>query len=162
MSNVNIINNVGETAVNLRYSSITISDSLFKNNAGTIGGAMYVIGGTLSLNNVTFDGNSATGDGGAVSVIATDVEMNNVKMINNRALASTFSGGGLYSSSSLNFNVYNSYFFNNSAFSYGGALAFGQEGIYNVTGSVFESNTALVFNHFILFIAKYVTNLNVL
>jgi CSLREA domain-containing protein len=81
--------------------SVVVEDSLFRNNVADEGGAIYMVGGDLTVRNSTFLSNSADGAGGAI-MAWTNVFSNDVHIVN-----STFHG-------------------NTSAFYDGGAIAFAE------------------------------------
>lgn len=58
---------------------VTITNSNFTNNNGTIGGAIYAISGTVSVRGTTFAYNSASDQGGAVwSAVNTSISMSSI------------------------------------------------------------------------------------
>ena len=74
--------------------NITIKDSAFTSCSTTIasGGAIYLNGGTLTLSNTSFTGNSSGYNGGAIFVKTGTLEMNSGTIAANTA---TGSGGGV-------------------------------------------------------------------
>lgn len=83
-------------------------------NSTLTGGGGIQANGTLTMSNVTFSGNSASGgDGGAIYYNGSGLTMNNVTVANNAA--SGGGAGGLHkSTSTLNANIRNSIFSGNT------------------------------------------------
>jgi len=75
-------------------ANITIKDSAFTSCSATIanGGAIYLNGGTLTLSNTSFTGNSSGYNGGAIFVKTGTLEMNSGTIAANTAIGS---GGGV-------------------------------------------------------------------
>ena len=75
-------------------ANITIKDSAFTSCSATIanGGAIYFDGGTLTLSNTSFTGNSSGYNGGAIFVKTGTLEMNSGTIAANTAIGS---GGGV-------------------------------------------------------------------
>lgn len=97
------------------------------------GGAIINNGGTLTVNNSTFTGNSA-GNGGGISNLG-NTTVNNTSFINNTG---TNSGGAIHNGGPL--VITNSTFTGNSAPD-GGAIFNGVGGALTVTNSTFSGNT---------------------
>ena len=118
--------------------NVSCTDCEFYNNTATVsGGALY----SGSVTNCYFEGNSAGQHGGA---IAYPGQISNCVFVGN----STDGTGGAISmpaaswySDSILISVTNSYFENNSAATYGGAI-FGDKSSLKITNSTIVGNTA--------------------
>jgi len=64
--NCNFYNNTA-AAISVQNARLTVTDSIFTDNSGTNGGAIYSYIGTLVLTGNTFNGNTATQSGGAIN-----------------------------------------------------------------------------------------------
>ena len=147
-----------DTGVDLTLDGVTIA-----NGSSTDGAGMMLLGGTVTVTNSTFSGNTATGNGGAIySSSNTDLTVSSSTFSNNTAgsggairitdtstatvSSSTFSansasnGGALYPNSSNPMMVINSTFTGNTAVNGGGAIS--NHGTAIVSGSTFTNNTA--------------------
>ena len=141
---------------NQKAGSVAVSASTFDHNtSGTTGGAIYVEGTTLSVNNGTqFSNNHAESYGGAIYVygVETGLTVNGATFTSN---SSGKSGGAisLWSDGKVGgdqqFEINNAVFDNNSATSKGGAIAWlqteytakdGQQ--LSITNSTFTHNSA--------------------
>jgi CSLREA domain-containing protein len=96
----------------LHLLNVTVNNNTC-NTVNTGGGGIQA-NGTLTMSNVTFSGNSATGgDGGGIYYNGAGLTMNNVTVANNTATGG--GSGGLHkSTSTLNANIRNSIFANNT------------------------------------------------
>ncbi|MCA9985163.1 MAG: hypothetical protein KDE59_12740, partial [Anaerolineales bacterium] len=150
-------NNVGAFNGPAIFSSgkLTIDDSLFLNNQGTNGGAIYTTGGAgvteagdIVIRNSRFEGNTAQSQGGAIRSRWSRIQISNTLFLNNQATGGSQSQGGAVATSSW-LNITDSYFAGNAADYAGGAIANGGEwnldvdpAIITVNGSTFENNAA--------------------
>lgn len=116
--------------------TVTVSNSIFKNNSATTGGALYGYM-TASITGSTFDTNASTfGNGGAIAGNGAALTIVNSLFKSNSASAS---GGAVYNTASV--STTNSAFLSNTSGSNGGAVY----GIaLNFSTSTFNSNTASV------------------
>jgi fibronectin-binding autotransporter adhesin len=97
-------------AISIQAGTVTVNNSTLANNiaecsVGATGGAIDN-GGTLTMDNCTLSGNSATGDGyngGGINNGGT-LRMNNCTLVNNSVSAGfgTPNGGGIYNGGTLN------------------------------------------------------------
>ena len=120
-------------------SSVTISDSVFDDNAAQYGGAVYSQECAVSVEGSQFTDNSAVHYGGALylDAVATTVTLDGVTIDGNSADA----GGGVYLDDYTDLTVTDSVFSNNTAADNGGALYVDAGGV-DATDSTFEDNTA--------------------
>ncbi len=102
-------------------ANITIKDSAFTSCSATSanGGAIYFDGGTLTLSNTSFTGNSSGYNGGAIFVKTGTLEMNSGTIAANTA---TGSGGGVSVGSGGTFIMSGGKISGNSAGLYGGGI----------------------------------------
>lgn len=134
----------GGGAVYNLSGSFEISNASILNNrvdsgSASGGGILNDVGGSLTLNNVVFDMNSARRAGGAVednSGAASEMTFTNVTMNNNYAGPVPGNGGGLHITGPGNVTITGGEFTNNVAFSEGGAL-------WNGAGEMTVSNALL-------------------
>ena len=145
--------------INSTYT-VTLKNLILINGNNEKGGAINNTG-TLTLENTTFNNNTATTDGGAIenyanlNIINSTFTNNTVTTHNGGAIHnagsaalnitnSTFTlntaneGGAIYTDGNL--NIVNSTFINNTANRYGGAIY--NNGVLNISGSTFTGNTA--------------------
>ncbi|KAG2428080.1 hypothetical protein HYH02_014471 [Chlamydomonas schloesseri] len=91
-------------------------------DAGVGGGAVYMEGGSLTMNSTEISSNTAEGPGGAVACAqGTTLAMHNCTLVANTAAAA--SGGAVWADARSNVTLRNSRFLNNSAALDGGAVA---------------------------------------
>jgi len=134
------------TGVKFTVQNLTIANGL-KNIAGNPGGGgIFSNGGTLTVTNSTFSGNSASGggisgagiDGGGILYLGA-LTVTNSTFSGNRA---SRSGGGIFNYGDLGtLTVTNSTFSGNSAGEDGGGIA-SNGGTLTVTNSTFSGNSA--------------------
>ncbi|MDQ2784849.1 MAG: hypothetical protein M3Y58_07595, partial [Chloroflexota bacterium] len=152
IANSTFFNNTAADSGGAIFSNVgvvTISGSTFTNNsvtssAGGAGAIETLSGGTLTVTNSVFDGNTSGGDAGAI-IVQSPSTVTNSRFKNN--IAKTGRGGGILTTSAL--TVVNSTFDGNAAGT-GGAGAFGTGGggIYaefdacTVVNSTFSNNSA--------------------
>jgi predicted outer membrane repeat protein len=74
------------------YGALIMSNITMKHGSGTIGGAIYVYGGSVTLSDCTFDSNTATG-AITVNVVGGAATLSNCTFVNNVAATN---GGALY------------------------------------------------------------------
>ncbi|MCA9988269.1 MAG: hypothetical protein KDE59_28375, partial [Anaerolineales bacterium] len=150
-------NNVGAFNGPAIFSSgrLTIDDSLFLNNQGTNGGAIYTSGGAgvteagdIVIRNSRFEGNIAESQGGAIRSRWSRIGISNTLFLNNQVTGGSQPQGGAIGTSSW-LTITDSYFAGNSADYAGGAIANGGEwnldvdpAIITVNGSTFENNAS--------------------
>ncbi|HLM00920.1 MAG TPA: choice-of-anchor Q domain-containing protein [Pyrinomonadaceae bacterium] len=113
----NTATGAGGAMQNFSTSTLHLINTTVNNNtcnSTLTGGGGIQANGMLTMSNVTFSGNNAAGgDGGAIYYNGTGFAMNNVTVANNTA--SGGGSGGLHkSTSTLNANVRNSIFANNT------------------------------------------------
>ena len=124
-------------ALDVAYSTLTVTGCTFYNNSAITGGALCVEGGTLNLTGNTFQNNSVRIDGGALLAIIDMLILLENTFQNNSAGAT---GGALrveYGTHNLSENTFKY----NSAGIRGGALS-ASHAMLNLTGSTFQYNTA--------------------
>ena len=110
-----ISNNGKGSAIYIMGSGYDISNSIFINNHGLYGGALYSnTGGTV--NRSSFFNNSATNDGGALYLVKGSTNINSSNFTNNSAK----NGGAIYTDSTLIINECN--LTNNHVTHNGGAI----------------------------------------
>jgi trimeric autotransporter adhesin len=120
--------------------TMTVSNSTFSGNSapGAYGGGIYNLG-TLTVSNSTFSGNSATSGGGIANY--GWVAVSNSTFSGNSATAL---GGAIFSLGNYSgMAVSNSTFSGNSATDYGGAIFSGYGGTVTVSNSTFSGNSAI-------------------
>jgi predicted outer membrane repeat protein len=122
--------------------TLTVTNSTFSgNSAGAYGGGIYNNGGTLTVTNSTFSGNSAPGGyGGGIANYAGTVTATNSTFSGNSAGAS---GGGIYNNGG-SVTITNSTFSGNSApnAANGGGGIDNYAGTVTITNSTFSGNSA--------------------
>ena len=121
--------------------TVTISNSTFSGNSASYGGGLENGNGTVSISNSTFSGNSAPGpaalaSGGGLDNFGGTLSISNSTFSGNSA--SSGQGGGL-SNYGGTLSISNSTFSGNSA-SYGGGLSNG--GPLSISNSTFSGNSA--------------------
>jgi predicted outer membrane repeat protein len=133
----------GGGAINTNSGTLIISISTFSDNsASRYGGGIYTkSGGTLTINNSTFSGNSFTGSGAGAGAISS---YNSTLTISN----STFSGnsadwasGGAIVTDSGTLAISNSTFSGNSADRFAGAI-YSYNGPLTISNSTISGNSA--------------------
>ena len=123
-----------------KTSSLKLENMIFQGNTASVdGGGLYNTGSNSTLLNITFRQNTATNSGGGIYNSQSDLIQQNITFDQNSAGRS---GGGManyYSHPTLT----NVTFYNNSAATYGGGLAqsFSSPTLINVT---FNGNSASV------------------
>ncbi len=121
--------------------SVTIKDlTITKGKINVYGGAIYTIGGDLSLSNSAIKSNVAGDIGGGIYSNDTNVTISDSSIIGNTAERSH--GGAIYfvsSDGSHTFDILNSTFNNNTSAEDGGALKIAG-GIVDITKSSFIGN----------------------
>ena len=139
----------------LSSGKLTIDDSLFLNNQGTNGGAIYTTGGAgvteagdIIVRNSRFEGNSAESQGGAIRSRWSRIVISNTLFLNNQVTGGSQPQGGAIATSSW-LTITDSYFAGNAADYAGGAIANGGEwnldvdpAILAVNGSTFINNSS--------------------
>jgi|GEM_PF-1890571 len=115
--------------------TLSVSDSTFSRNSAPDGGAIFNLG-PLTVSHSTFDDNSATTSGGAIWS-ATDMTISNSILSNNTAHAGV---GGAILNYSGTMHVTSSTFSGNSA-SHGGAIINRSQGTLNVSNSTLSHNS---------------------
>lgn len=121
--------------------TLSVNNSAFTNNNGGIqlGGGIFNFGGTLTVLNSTFSGNTS-GDGGAIGALGTTT-IANTTMSGNHASGE---GGGFFSNSASSpVSIVNSTIANNTTGGDGGGIAV-ETGTTQVTNSIVAKNTAAV------------------
>ncbi|MDX2077622.1 MAG: hypothetical protein SFZ02_14430 [bacterium] len=136
----------GGAIVNIVGGTLTISNSTFSgNSASTDGGAIFNYG-SLTISNSTFSGNSAT-FGGAIFNSDRNLTISNSTFSGNSA---SNDGGAIHSSMSSFLTISNSTFFGNSATDEGGAIF--NSGFLTISNSTFSGNSAtnggVIFSNF--------------
>lgn len=125
----------GEDAVNFK-----VRNSLFTNNGGGTGGAMYVVGGqTLEIVNCLFEENSVENTGGALRI--QDTDNYNIRDCSFESNRSSSSGGAIYLLRG-NGNISTSEFLSNLG-NFGGAFVNYTNGVVNIDSCLFDGNISL-------------------
>ena len=133
-------------------AELDVTNSYFKGNGGTAGGAIAMFGDNgaapeHSISNTVFEGNTAdrTGDklgkGGAIYNAGT-LTVDGTRFENNTASAQ---GGAIYVHPKAELDVTNSYFKGNGGTAGGAIAMFGDNGAapeHSISNTVFEGNTA--------------------
>ena len=131
------------------HTSITIADCLFTNNNGDDGGAVWLClsNSDVSIENCTFQNNSATSKGGGVRFYDSNgnVSITNCTLQNNSA---TYGGGGVWLDLSTgDVSITDCTFQNNSATDGGnGGGGGGGMSVYVSTGDVSITNCTFQYN----------------
>ncbi len=105
----------------------------------TSGGGMYNAGGSPTLGNLTFSGNSAANGGGMYNVSASEPALNNVIFSSNSAT----NGGGIFNSASSPI-LTNVTFNNNTATQFGGGMENSNGSSPTLTRVTFAGNHAYI------------------
>ena len=126
-------------AILSRGGTLTVSNSSFSGNSATYGGAISEDGATLTVTNTAFTNNSAGLEGGGIVVWNTGtIVVSNSRFSGNSA----GNGGGIYIRRSF-LTVANGVFTDNSAGGSGGAIdIFGDWTSTSVVESTFSNNSA--------------------
>ncbi len=158
-------------AINSLLGTLTVENSIFKNNDTTAGssgngtmgygGAIYTdganasganslpgpIGGTITIRNSQFDGNIGAGQGGAMFLFGYSgdkVIVDKSTVINNKIIkdgTNNALGGGIRIGVD-NFTITNTTIANNTALSQGGGLWVGENSKGSITNSTLSGNKA--------------------
>ena len=115
--------------------------AVFKNNAGSSGGAIYLYQAQLSVDGYTFEGNTAKNNGGAIyqDTGASDVTASNTTFKGNTANSH---GGAIAITGNL-LNLGNCLFEENNTKSQGGAIyQFGADSKVTASNTTFKKNTS--------------------
>ncbi|MBW2253688.1 MAG: hypothetical protein JRI25_03725 [Deltaproteobacteria bacterium] len=83
----------GGAVVNDADLPITILESTLSSNTADYGGAVYLLDGSLTLDNSTIDGNTATGSGGGICIWEGSLTVDGATLSNNTA---SLAGGAVY------------------------------------------------------------------
>ncbi len=138
-------NNGGAIIVSNSITSLLLKDSVIKDSSSNQGGAIHVMGGTLTVENTTFTNNSAN-CGGAIyhNAHSSTLNVKDSSFEANKATSTGTAGGaGAIHMNSGKLNVENTDFNDNTAVSNGGAInVFNFANAINVTGSRFNRNSA--------------------
>ena len=140
--NSSISNNTSEEsgAIDNEGGTLTISNSSFSGNSAARyrGGAIYSYG-TLSISNSSFSDNSANWEGGAI-VNGGELSINNSSFSGNSAVVRGRAGGAIYNRHGT-LTVTNSSFSDNSAGGDGGAI-YNRYETLSISNSTFSGNSA--------------------
>src|SRR5205807_970621 len=126
--------------------TVTISNSTFSGNSASYGGGLDHCNGTVSISNSSFSGNSTT-DGGRLSrgrgLDGRVISNGGTLSISNSTFSgnSASGGGGLFNNSNGELTISNSTFSGNSADSGQGGGLFTFYGEVNIGGSIVAENT---------------------
>jgi hypothetical protein len=119
----------------LTLNNLTIANG---SNSGFDGGGIYNNGGTLTITNSTFSGNSANNGGGGIYNNGGTLTITNSTFSGNSAN----SGGGIANGGSVVVSITNSTFSGNSATGLGGGGIYKSAGTLTITNSTFSGNNA--------------------
>ena len=138
-----IVANHGASNGGAIYSSnqlTLVRTSVTNNSAGNGGGISNLVGGTLTVVDSTFSGNSATEVGGAIQSRG-GATIQNSTISNNSSVGN---GGGLYNVSTGFFTIENSTIVGNSTSGYGGGIynANSTSGSVSIASSILSDGTA--------------------
>ena len=87
--------------IEARSDELSLTNCIFENNHAEYGGAIYINGGILTINDCTFKNNNATNWGGAICAEKTDITLKKSRFSNNNGKKDA--GGAIYlQKSSLN------------------------------------------------------------
>lgn len=119
-----------------------VNNSIFINSSyGISGGALYWRGINATILNSTFFHNSVSNGGGAVSIYNDNSLIKNCKFFDNYRYKNENGGGALLFSGSVNSNVIDCLFVNNTSFNgYGGGVSGGTN--LTIINSTFINNSA--------------------
>lgn len=133
VKNIQMKNNIAPFTIEISGGSVSIEGLVMSNNKGPLKVGMYSF---LSLSSSSFLNNR----GGAIILdgLGSSANISNILCEGNTG---TTYGGCLYCKSNANVTIFNSDFINNTAISYGGALA--NEGKMNVTNATMIGNKAI-------------------
>ena len=120
-------------------STLTLQNLTFSGNSASGGGGMYTENGNLTLTNVTFSNNSANhGSGGGIFNKGGTLTATNVTFMDNYAF---LDGGGIYSYRTARIVLANGVFFRNSSTS-GGGISNTDQGSMTLINVTFSGNSA--------------------
>ena len=102
------------------YASLTLDNLTIANGYNISGGGIANNGGTLTITNCTFSGNSAISTGGGIYTLGGSLTITNSTFSDNTAISS---GGGIFGLFGETMTITNSTFSGNSAGSLGGAIS---------------------------------------
>ena len=147
-----------DSAIYFDGNSISFANCLFEGNKATYGGALYgIFSSKITLEDCNFSYNEAVEEGGAIfgaggSYFDTHIILTNCEFKKNKAE----SGGGIYFSNRVgyddsdgsftkSFSTIESckFYDNNSTGGEGGAINCALEGSFEISKSIFESNSAI-------------------
>ena len=159
-------NNTGGAVFVANASRLTMKDVIFTGNRSTnsYGGAIYVDRGYVTLNDVSFDNNSANnanyggGGGGAIYNTRGTLHLTDVSFYNN---TSSDSGGAIYNTGTEPLTLTDVSFYNNTAHSGGAIMAITNTITLNVSAgktSTISGNRATSGNGIYLFQAHITVN----
>lgn len=131
----NILNGADGGAIN-NAGNLSLTSAQFLNNSARYGGAIEN-SGIITGTNVTFAGNNAS-YGGAIDYDVGSVTIQGLSSFLNNSV--TGSGGAIYTGGTLNV-VGTTTFDGNSSSDVGGAIAVAGDGLINITGAQFTSNS---------------------
>ena len=139
--NVKSTNDAGG-ALYLLSSSLNSFNLSVINSSSTFGSAIAALSSDLTIQNSTFENNTAKYEGGAIYQVYGSILLISSKFINNAAR----NGGGLFIDDVNVLNITFNEFVKNSALKYGGALYYLLNENINVTYNLFEGNSADYFS----------------
>ena len=127
-----------------RDASLSINNAVFSGNEAEFGGGLYADqGSTVSLVDVDFLGNTATGSGGAIDILAAAGVSIEASCFEGNEAATTVAGfGGAISMFLAPVEIKNAVFCGNAAIRGGGAI-YNEDGDLDVWYSTFYDNTSL-------------------
>ena len=118
-------------------SNFEIKNLNLSNCKSTRGGGIYITSAKGAISNSNISGNEAQAGGGIyIADNSSELELNNVKIINNRTQGA--SGGGIYAYGDLTISGDETLIGNNIADTYGGGIIIKNNGIIN--GGVISNN----------------------
>ena len=130
---IDVVEGSGESA------ELTINNLTITGGATSTGAGLYLLSGSLNLNNVVVTGNAASHNGGGIYVNDGALRIANSAISNNSA---GWSGGAIYVYQG-NVTITNSAITGNTAVYYGGGVYAAVEwGTVNITNTTFARNTA--------------------
>ena len=126
-------------------TNVVIRRTIFRNNAATSevaipsdGGGVYARSASVTIEDCTFDGNTAVADGGGVAFFICDAQIQRTLFVRN---AAGFDGGGIWASAGSDGRIVDSEFVYNTAGMDGGGSRFENSGVETIR-SRFHANVA--------------------
>lgn len=123
-------------------ADVRVIDCTVKSHRGDNGGALFVAGGSLTVDRSDVTGNVATSLGGAIAAQGASVVVTNSTVADNKIDAGGSFGGGMAVYDGATLELTNTTFSGNTAVGTGGGLAITGAGAVAVRNCTFSGNTA--------------------